>query len=161
MPDFDFDQTIDSTPRAAVAFADLSTRDKARVLLMVRRMCRCQREGRATTVADLVGFTQHELMRLAPIARQRMNSITFRQDNFEAALAEQVERETLGGDMPDDRAVDIAVAAASGLVPSDAQIATHLIGIGIPASVLARTWGQIKSRLGAHTAKATHMPEVA
>lgn len=161
MPDFDFDQTSDSLPRAPVAYAELSASDKARVLLLVRRMRKCQLDGRATTVADLVGFTQHELARLGPIARQRMQAYTFRQDHFETALTEEIERETAGGDMPDDRAVEIAVAAASGLVPSDAQIATHLLQVGLPSKTLGRIWPQVKARLGAHTAAATRMPEVA
>lgn len=161
MPDFDFDQTGEPTPRAPLAYADLTPRDRSRVDELVRRMRQCQRDGRATMASDLVGFTQAELARLAPVARARMHHHVFRQDNFEAALGEEIARETVAGDLPDDRAVEIAVAAASGLVPSDAQIATHLLQVGISSRTLGRIWPRVKARLGAHTAAATRMPEVA
>lgn len=161
MTDFDFDQTGESTPRATVAYTDLSAAEQRRVDQLVRRMQNLQRDGRPTTLADLVGFTSHELWRLAPIARQRMQAIVFRQDHLETALSDEIARETVGGDMPDDRAVEIAVATASGLIPSDAHIASELLGKGIPAKTLGRIWPRVKARLGAHTAATTRMPEVA
>lgn len=161
MTDFDFDQTGESTPRAPFAYGDLSRREQARVDELVRRIRRRQMDGHVTHTHDLIGFTQYELGKLLPIARQRMHALTFRQDNFASALSEEIERETLGGDMPDDRAVEIAVAAASGLIPSDAHIATHLLQVGLTSKTLGRIWPRVKARLGAHTAEATRMPEVA
>lgn len=149
MLDFDFDQTAEHGPRYGhVSIDELSPADRRRVDDLVKLMRARQREGQSTFSDAFTGWKHAELTRLLPFARQRMHRIVFRQDDFATTLRDDVV--TAGSD--DSRALDIAIAAVTGLVPSDAAMCSHLLQIGIPSQQIARIWDPLKRALGTHAA---------
>lgn len=157
MLDFEFDQTADHAPRVGhLSFDELSPTDRRRVGELVTIMRQRQRDGQSTLSDAFTGFRHAELVRLLPFARQRMHRYVFRQDDFDTSLREDVA--AAAGD--DDRqALRAAIAAATGLVPSDAAICTHLLQLGIPHQQLARIWDDLKCALGTHAGTGA-MPRV-
>lgn len=154
MTDYEFDQTLDPSPRSRpMAERDLSPAGRRIVDKLERIILRNARDGRASMDGDFAGIPRADIERYLHLARARANRLVIRQDHVDTTIAEDL---AAGDPAATRRAL---LEAATALEPTDADRVQRLMALAEPG-VVAEHWGYVKAGLGQFVAIGK-MPEVA
>lgn len=156
MTDYEFDQSLDPSPRSRpMAERDLSPAGRRIVDKLERIILRNARDGRASMDGDFAGIPRADIERYLHLARARANRQVIRQDHVDTTIAEDLA--AAAGDPAATRRA--LLEAATSMVPPDAAVAKRLMALAEPG-VVAEHWSYVKAGLGQFVAIGK-MPEVA